>query len=206
MNELLHRYLDGEVELSELPEGLRAEARAWTRRIDAHRAAGARGLPPGLRERIARDVADEAARRPWWSRVADWMLRPRPVPVSPLTATLAAAAVLVLILRPWDGGPTPAGPSAASAAVYVEFALEAPSATSVSVAGDFTSWGSGVALEDVDGDGVWTGRVRVEPGVYQYMFLVDGDRWATDPAANRYVDDGFGNRNAVLVVPGERRS
>ena len=28
----------------------------------------------------------------------------------------------------------------------------------------------------------------------------DGSEWQTDPRADRYQDDGFGNRNAVLAV------
>ncbi len=32
------------------------------------------------------------------------------------------------------------------------------------------------------------------------MFVVDGE-WVTDPQADRYVDDGFGNRNALIEVP-----
>jgi hypothetical protein len=32
------------------------------------------------------------------------------------------------------------------------------------------------------------------------MFLIDGTEWKTDPLADRYQDDGFGNRNAVLAV------
>ena len=82
----------------------------------------------------------------------------------------------------------------------MQFVLEAPTATSVAVAGDFSGWEPSFALEDLDGDGVWSGRVPVEPGVYTYMFLIDGTQWQTDPRANRYQDDGFGSRNAVLAV------
>jgi len=32
------------------------------------------------------------------------------------------------------------------------------------------------------------------------MFLVDGERWETDPRAERYIDDGFGMRNALVNV------
>jgi 1,4-alpha-glucan branching enzyme len=91
-------------------------------------------------------------------------------------------------------------PPAADAVVYVQFLLEAPSATSVAVAGDFSDWEPAFALQDPDGDGVWSARVPVQPGVHAYMFLVDDTSWQTDPNAGRYQDDGFGNRNAVLAV------
>jgi 1,4-alpha-glucan branching enzyme len=86
--------------------------------------------------------------------------------------------------------------------VYVQFDLEAPNAQSVSVAGDFDGWAGRYSLEDPDGDGTWTGRVPLEPGVHAYMFLVDGTEWMTDPDAQRYAEDGFGNRNAILAVAG----
>jgi hypothetical protein len=47
---------------------------------------------------------------------------------------------------------------------------------------------------------VWTGRVPVRPGLHAYMFLVDDTTWMTDPRAERYAEDGFGNRNAILAV------
>jgi hypothetical protein len=32
------------------------------------------------------------------------------------------------------------------------------------------------------------------------MFVVDGKAWVTDPKAETYRDDGFGNKNAVMRV------
>jgi 1,4-alpha-glucan branching enzyme len=122
--------------------------------------------------------------------------------VPPLAAGLAFAALAALAR--WAGRgrvATPTAPAgAAQAVVYVQFELRAPGARSVAVGGDFDGWSGSNALEDPDGDGVWTGRVAVQPGLHTYMFLVDGDDWVTDPDANRYTDDGFGNRNAVLAV------
>jgi 1,4-alpha-glucan branching enzyme len=115
---------------------------------------------------------------------------------------LAAAAVASVFLLPRpEAPPVPAAAgTTASPVVYVQFVLDAPGARSVSVGGDFDGWNGSFALEDPDGDGVWTGRAPVEPGLHSYMFLLDGSRWVTDPEASRYNDDGFGNRNAVLAV------
>jgi 1,4-alpha-glucan branching enzyme len=88
----------------------------------------------------------------------------------------------------------------ADGVVYVQFVLDAPGAASVAVAGDFDGWGGSFELEDLNGDGVWSGRVPVQPGVHAYMFLVDGSTWMTDPRAERYTEDGFGNQNAILAV------
>jgi 1,4-alpha-glucan branching enzyme len=84
--------------------------------------------------------------------------------------------------------------------VFVQFRVEAIGAESVAIAGDFTGWAPEHDLEDLNGDGIWTGRVPVRPGVHSYMFVIDGSNWITDPHAERYLEDGFGNRNAVLAV------
>jgi 1,4-alpha-glucan branching enzyme len=69
----------------------------------------------------------------------------------------------------------------------------------VAVAGDFNGWRTDDALlDDADGDGTFVGTLRLPPGSYAYMFVVDGDRWVTDPFAGTYRDDDFGHRNAVI--------
>lgn len=164
-------------------------------------------------------VAADAGPWHWLSglwRALTWPFRPIRVPVPPALA-LAAGAALALLVFVWrgeraSGGPAGAGgvvhpasleaPSAASESrVYVELRFKAPGASSVAVAGDFDNWQPTIALRDPDGDGMWTGLVPMSPGVHQYMFVVDGTKWVTDPGALRHVDDGFGHRNAVVAVP-----
>lgn len=78
--------------------------------------------------------------------------------------------------------------------VYVDRDVE-----SVAVAGDFSDWEPiMLTRQEINGDVAWTGIVPLERGQHRYMFLKDGERWATDPLAGRYIDDGFGNRNAVI--------
>lgn len=204
MNDELHRHLDGEVEKTDLAPEERDEADEWERMVASFRSSAPRGsAPPWLEQRVMAEI--EALPEPGLpARMAQWLLRPRPVRVSPLAVGLAAAAFALALFVPRaervasDGGDTAA--ASAVRVVYVQFVLEAPSATSVAVAGDFSEWEPSFPLEDLDGDGVWTGRIPVEPGVHGYMFLIDGTRWETDPNAGRYRDDGFGNRNAILAV------
>ena len=82
-------------------------------------------------------------------------------------------------------------------ATKVRFAIRAPGAHYVSLAGDFTKW-SPRKLQDPDSDGVWTITVNLRPGTYQYNFLVDGSRWVTDPTADGLRPDGFGGYNSVI--------
>lgn len=201
----LREYLDGERPWEELARELRAEATAW----DALVGELSRDEPPGapawledaVMARVDRAEAEGAG-------VLDWLLRPRTVRISPLTGLLAAAGlagVLFLGGRPFVGPSSP-NPGTPVEEIWVEFHLRAPEATSVAVAGDFSGWEAAHPLEDPDGDGVWTGRVPLKPGVHRYMFVVDGGRWVTDPEAHRWVDDGFGSRNAVLAVAPPRSS
>jgi hypothetical protein len=215
MNDDLQRHLDGELPLEGLGEDARREAEAWESLLDAFRT---ETIPvraaPWLETRVMAEI-DALPVPGAFQRVASWFLRPRPVRVSPLmVGAVAAALVAVLLLgRPGIGpgspGSAPAGtvagpasvdPGREEAVVLVQFALEAPGASSVAVAGDFDGWAGTNVLSDPDGDGIWTGRIPVRPGVHAYMFLIDGSTWLTDPRADRYQEDGFGNRNAILAV------
>ncbi|UCF20397.1 MAG: glycoside hydrolase family 13 [Gemmatimonadota bacterium] len=194
----LQAYLDGEISLLELPAELHAEAERWERLVAEARKLGPQAAPADLEARI---LAALPQHRPKTTvhRLAAWATRPRTVRVSPLAGLAAAAAIAFLIFWPRGAAPPPAaGPD--DATVYVQFVLEAPEAHSVAVAGDFNGWSPQVVLSDADGDGIWTGRVALKPGVHQYMFVIDETQWMTDPQADRYTDDGFGNRNAVLVL------
>ena len=199
MRQELQAYLDGELELNELPAELREEAQRWERLLGDMRTATPHGAPAGLENRVRRALPARR-RSPAWRRGASWIVRPRTIRISPLAGLAAAAALALFVFLPKGEAPSPAQGPRDGATIYVQFMLEAPGASSVAVAGDFNEWSADLVLSDPDGDGVWTGRAAVEPGVHQYMFLIDGSQWTTDPHADRYMDDGFGNRNAVLVI------
>ena len=194
----LNTYLDGEGEFEDLSPEARAEAEAWQRLTAVLKADEPKQAPPWMENAVMSEIA--LARAPKDS-VFDWLLRPRTIRMSPLTSlALAAAAVAVVALLPERASPTPDPGPIAVTEILVEFSLEAPGATTVAVAGDFSGWESDFVLEDADEDGIWTGRIPVTPGLHKYMFVIDGTNWMTDPRAQRYSDDGFGNRNAVLAV------
>lgn len=218
MNEHVNRHLDGEIPADALDADARREAEGWRRLLEAFRREAPEGTaPPWLEARVMAEIESLGEPGPL-RRALEWLLRPRMVPVPPLAAGVVAAALAAWALWPAQEPAAPVGPGAEGAAgagqavasttagaagepvVYVQFRLEAPGARSVAVAGDFSDWEPAYPLDDPDGDGVWTGRVPVRPGVHTYMFVVDGERWLTDPEAERYQDDGFGNRNAVVAV------
>lgn len=196
----LQAYLDGEIGWDELPAELRLDAERWERALADMKRMEPSVAPAGL-ERDILDVLASRGRGRAWQRAVDWAVRPREVRISPLAGLAAAAAVALFVVLSTVDGPRPVPVVEEGTTIFVQFSLEAPQATSVAIAGDFNDWEPEIYLEDPDGDGVWTGRIPMRPGVHHYMFVIDGSKWQTDPRAERYTDDGFGNRNAVLVVP-----
>jgi hypothetical protein len=81
----------------------------------------------------------------------------------------------------------------------VTFTVAAPRASTVEVTGSFDGWQDPVPLEGPDAEGMWTVTLRVEPGLHEVVYLIDG--WTvTPPGAPVTVEDGFGGRNALVVV------
>ena len=95
----------------------------------------------------------------------------------------------------------PGEKEAAAHQVEVTFTISGIKANQIAVAGDFNGWNTSAnQLEDPDGDGIWTGKMYLKPGRYEYMLVVDDGKWVTDPNAKVYADDGFGSKNAVLFI------
>ena len=83
----------------------------------------------------------------------------------------------------------------------VTFALQAPEAREVRLAGCFTDWDQAAMSLRKQRDGTWKKTVSLPPGTYEYRFLVDG-RWQDDPACPVHKPNTFGTQNCVRVVPG----
>jgi len=95
----------------------------------------------------------------------------------------------------------PSGQGETLAQVEVTFTISGIEAKNIAVAGDFNGWSiSANKLEDPEGDGIWTGKMYLKPGRYEYMLVIDNSKWVTDPNAKVYADDGFGSKNAVLFI------
>ncbi|NOZ60064.1 MAG: hypothetical protein GXO74_00130 [Calditrichaeota bacterium] len=71
---------------------------------------------------------------------------------------------------------------------------------SVSVAGEFNNWSANATpLHDYNHDGVWTAWVNLDPGEYEYKFVVNGKHWIPDPTNDRKVPDGWNGYNSVIA-------
>jgi chromosome partitioning protein len=93
--------------------------------------------------------------------------------------------------------PTGLGPRSRSG---VLFAINAPGAHDVKLAGDFNGW---IPDRDVlslkDETGLWKKFVFLGPGTYQYKFVVD-DEWREDPQNSVVAQDTLGGQSSVVVV------
>ena len=113
----------------------------------------------------------------------------------------AAAAALVMFFAFTFIFNTPDTSLICSAEVQFSLRISDNKTHTVAIAGDFNGWDPQAnTLEDPEEDGIWTGTLKLEPGRYEYMFVMDGEKWFPDPNALRYVKDGFGNKNAILEI------
>jgi len=79
------------------------------------------------------------------------------------------------------------------------FAITAPTATNVLLAGDFTHWQEkAIPMAKHAGD-VWKATVKLAPGTYHYRLIVDG-QWRDDPESTVRVPNPFGGENSVRQV------
>jgi hypothetical protein len=115
----------------------------------------------------------------------------------------------------WSGPANPAIPivpeSAAATTtsapqVLVRLVMLQPGAQTVGVAGDFNEWNPLQTPLEPTAGGAWAVTLPLEPGRYEYMFVIDGTEWVADPFAVEQQDDGFGLRNAVLDVRSPREA
>jgi 1,4-alpha-glucan branching enzyme len=71
-------------------------------------------------------------------------------------------------------------------------------ATTAHVVGDFNEWSRSANPMEADGDG-FVAQVPLEPGRrYRFRYLLDGERWENDWAADDYVDNEHGGTDSVL--------
>jgi hypothetical protein len=71
-------------------------------------------------------------------------------------------------------------------------------ASIVVLTGTFNAWNQSQLVFGREGD-AWVCRIDLDPGVYQYKFIVDGN-WLLDPSNPQTAEDEAGNVNNLLEV------
>lgn len=73
-------------------------------------------------------------------------------------------------------------------------------AETVAIFGDFNQWQEGIMLTKQK-DGSFKTAVELEKGrSYEYRFLINGEKWENDWAAEAYVPTPFGTFNSVVTA------
>ncbi len=157
-------------------------------------------LSPTFTEEVLARLPERRAH--WWETLWDALWAPRA-----LRWNLASAVALSLMLAAaplvWETWPSraPEVLGQRSVVTAIRFSLDAAGARQVALAGDFNGWQPhGIFLTDTTGRGHFSVTLPLKPGRYAYMFVVDGASWVTDPRAEAYRDDGFGNQNALVTI------
>jgi len=81
----------------------------------------------------------------------------------------------------------------------ITFTFETPGANNVFLMGDFNEWDEKVhPMRKYEND-IWKKTVFLDPGRYEYKFLVDG-QWYKDPNNSNLCPNRFGTNNNFLIV------
>ena len=67
------------------------------------------------------------------------------------------------------------------------------------VVGSFNNWDCQQTPLARDMEGGWQTDLSLEPGRYEYRFVVDG-QWLSDPNVTESVENQFGSTNSILIV------
>lgn len=209
MNDRIHRALDGELRTNDISRA-ESEELGRTRSLldDVLRAIPSPPVPrlgASVINRIgAVDTTTEPATR---KSLIGWLWAPKRIAIRPAhaigIAAILAIAIGVTISR---SNVQPTAAATVNGEVFVHFKLEAPTATTVSLAGDFNNWAPTYHMKRSE-PGVWTIVIPLTPGVHDYSFIIDGSKWVPDPAAPAMAD-GFGGMNSRIsvIAADERRS
>jgi AMP-activated protein kinase-like protein len=223
----LHAYLDGELPAPEAahfdgdlrPGSIPRNQLETFKHLGSWLRATRPRAPANLAQSVVRVLEYDRVqrpRKPFWrdSAYLRWIWVP--------TAALAGLAFFLLIpgrhaSGPLDQGSLPesAAPSHTAPAIQTSrtvasgvqlpntvryvFTVKADQVREICLAGDFNQWKVCDAPLMRVGEGVWSITIDLPRGRHEYMFVIDG-KWVTDPNATGYSRDGFGNRNALLVV------
>ncbi|MBU0545439.1 MAG: glycogen-binding domain-containing protein [Proteobacteria bacterium] len=79
------------------------------------------------------------------------------------------------------------------------FILEFQGANNIALVGDFNNWNEKTHPMKKENNEIWKKTVFLNPGRYEYRFLVDG-KWQNDPKNNQLCQNRFGTYNNFLIV------
>ncbi len=140
-------------------------------------------------------------------RLLMWFNEPLTIRLSPALALLLFAVIfsptVIITLYHRGGESVNAKDTEQAIRVPVVFQYGDKAARSVALMGSFNRWNpKGHELVWQPELEQWTLKLHLAPGKYDYVFLVNGEKVAPDPAADLIQADDFGNRNSVIFIKG----
>lgn len=127
--------------------------------------------------------------------------RPVPPPVWLRPMMIAAVFLIGVVVGQLSVSNEPStSPVVEATGVPIKLVLHAPDAATVSVAGSWNDWETAAAPMQRAADGTFFTVVHLPRGRHEYMFVVDGEEWVTDPTALLTRDDGFGRQNGLIEI------
>lgn len=82
----------------------------------------------------------------------------------------------------------------------VSFEFEDEAAETVSLVSEANNW-EPQEMPKRKKDGIFTTKMRLPSGGrYQFRYLVNGQTWANDAAADDYVANEYGSKNSVVIT------
>lgn len=84
----------------------------------------------------------------------------------------------------------------------VTFRVRLPGeARNISLCGEFNGWDEAAHPMKRRKDGSFSVTVALQPGrQYRFRYLINGERWENDEAADAYVPNAFGSDDSVVSV------
>lgn len=79
------------------------------------------------------------------------------------------------------------------------FAVSAPKAKTVKIAGEFNDWRPEKMEPSIQGESVWQVMKKLNQGTYRYKFIVNGE-WINDPHNTNTMANPFGGHDSVVNV------
>jgi len=74
-------------------------------------------------------------------------------------------------------------------------------ASTVVLTGDFTNWDEAPVEMPQRKDGSFSVTVSLQPGQsYRFRYIVDGEHWENDDAADAYAPNPFGSEDSIITV------
>ncbi len=115
------------------------------------------------------------------------------------SGTYLAAGVRIATARPAVPSIRPLGrPAYEKIDGFGLLRFRIPEAQRVDLVGDWTGW-EPVPMARAP-DGSWILRVQLQPGVYRFNLIVNGQTWIV-PDGVVAIDDGYGSKTGLLIVP-----